>query len=129
MSQFKIYGRDDVLRPMRATMSDTIQAAAVEVLGLPSTKRFHRFFPMSPDDFPTPDGRSARYTIIEVLMFEGRATETKKAFYRRLYRDFEQALHIDPIDLEITIVETPRHDWGIRGSAGDELTLSYRVEQ
>ena len=129
MSQFKIYGRDDVLRPMRAAVSDTIHAAAVEVLGLPSTTRFHRFFPMSPEDFPTPDGRSERYTIIEVLMFVGRTTETKKSFYQRLYRDFEQAFDIKPIDLEITIIETPRHDWGIRGSAGDELALSYRVEQ
>jgi len=128
VSQFKIYGRDDVLRPLRSTISDTIHAAAVEVLELPSTKRFHRFFPMSPEDFPTPDGRSERYTIIEVLMFVGRTTDTKKAFYQRLYQEFEQVLDIDPIDLEITIVETPRHDWGIRGSAGDELQLSYRVE-
>jgi hypothetical protein len=84
---------------------------------------------MAPEDFPTPDGRSARYTIIEVLMFAGRTNATKKAFYHRLYRDFEQDLAIGPIDLEITIVETPRHDWGIRGHAGDELSLSYRVEQ
>jgi Tautomerase enzyme len=129
VSQFKIYGRDDVLRPIRASISSTIHAAAVEVLGLPGTKRFHRFFPMSPEDFPTPDGRSERYIIIEVLMFEGGTTETKKAFYQRLYRDFEQVSDIEPIDLEIAMMETPRHDRGLRGSAGDELQLSYRVEQ
>ncbi|MCI3927376.1 tautomerase family protein [Paenibacillus sp. TRM 82003] len=54
---------------------------------------------------------------------------TKKAFYQRLYRDFAELLGIGAIDLEITVVETPRHDWGIRGQAGDELTSSYRVEQ
>jgi len=129
VSQFKIYGRDEVLRPLRATLSDTIHAAAVDVLGLPTTKRFHRFFPMDPDDFPTPEGRSERYVIIEVLMFVGRTAETKKAFYQRLYRDFQQHLGIEPIDLEITVIETPRHDWGIRGTAGDELALTYRVEQ
>jgi hypothetical protein len=62
-------------------------------------------------------------------MFEGRTTSTKKAFYQRLYRDFQQSLDISPTDLEIAIVATPRHDWGIRGQAGDELTLDYRVEQ
>lgn len=129
MAQFKVYGRDDVLRPLRTPLSDTLHAAAVDVLGLPESKRFHRFFPMTAEDFPTPDGRSERYTIIEVLMFAGRTTATKKAFYQRLYRDFADQLGIEPTDLEITVVETPRHDWGIRGQAGDELALTYRVEQ
>ena len=129
MAQFKIFGRDDVLRPLRTALSDTVHAAAVDILGLPATKRFHRFFPMTAEDFPTPEGRSKKYTVMEVLMFTGRTAETKKAFYQRLYRDFAQHLGIEAIDLEITIVETPRHDWGIRGQAGDELTLTYRVEQ
>ena len=129
MAQFKIYGRDDVLRPLRTAVSDTVHAAAVDVLGLPAGKRFHRFFPMTAEDFPTPDGRSEEYTIIEVLMFAGRTVATKKAFYQRLYRDFAEHLGVRPADLEITIVEAPRHDWGIRGQAGDELSLDYRVEQ
>ncbi|WP_432482917.1 tautomerase family protein [Kineococcus esterisolvens] len=129
MAQFKIYGRDDVLRPLRTLLSYVVHAAAVDVLGLPATKRFHRFFPMSAEDFPTPEGRSEKYTVIEVLMFTGRSVATKKAFYQRLYRDFAEHLSIEAIDLEITIVETPRHDWGIRGQAGDELALTYRVEQ
>jgi hypothetical protein len=31
-------------------------------------------------------------------------------------------------DLEITIFETPRANWGIRGKPGDELALGYRVD-
>ncbi|WP_380161421.1 tautomerase family protein [Kineococcus sp. R86509] len=128
MAQFTVYGRDDVLRPLRSALSDTLHTAAVDVLGLPVTKRFHRFFPRSAEDFPTPEGRSERYTIVEVTMFAGRTVETKKAFYRRLFADFAEHLAIEPVDLEITIVETPRHDWGIRGRPGDELSLTYRVE-
>jgi phenylpyruvate tautomerase PptA (4-oxalocrotonate tautomerase family) len=129
MSQFKIYGRREVLEPLRERMSDVVHACAVDSLGLPADKRFHRFFPMGVEDFPTPSGRTDQYTVIEVLMFEGRTVATKKAFYARLYREFAEQLHIGPQDLEITIVETPRHDWGIRGVAGDELVLAYRVEQ
>ncbi|WP_369069396.1 tautomerase family protein [Kineococcus terrestris] len=129
MTQVKVYGRDHVLRPLRARLSDVVHAAAVDVLGLPAAKRFHRFFPMSPGDFPTPDGRSERYTVIEVLMFTGRSVATKKEFYRRLYDDFAGHLGIEPVDLEITLLETPRYDWGIRGRAGDELDLTYRVER
>ncbi len=65
---------------------------------------------MSREDFPTPDGRSERYTIVEVLALEGRTTETKKAFYQRLYRDFQQVLDVEPVDLEIRMIQTPRHD-------------------
>lgn len=129
MSQFKVYGQRQVLAPLRAEVSDVLHAAAVEVLGLPPDKRFHRFFPMDPEDFPTPAGRSERYTVVEVLMFQGRTTATKKAFYQRLFHDFAERLGIGPVDLEMTLVETPRHDWAIRGQAGDDLTLTYRVEQ
>lgn len=129
MAQIKVYGRDAVLRPLREALSDVVHAAAVDVLGLPESKRFHRFFPMSEEDLPVPEGRSERYTIVEILMFEGREVATKKAFYQRLFQDFARELAISPVDLEIAIVETPRHDWGIRGQAGDELTLGYRVEQ
>ena len=129
MAQFKVYGRDDVLRPLRTALSETLHAAAVDVLGLPVAKRFHRFFPMAAEDFPTPEGRSERYTVVEVLMFQGRTVATKKAFYQRLYRDFADDLGITPVDLEIAVVETPRHDWAIRGQAGDELAVDYRVER
>ncbi|WP_432574398.1 tautomerase family protein [Kineococcus sp. SYSU DK005] len=129
MAQFKVYGREHVLHPLRTRLSDTVHAAAVDVLGLPAAKRLHRFSPVTAEGFPTPQGRSEEYTILEVLMFTGRSVATKEAFHQRLYRDFEAHLGIEAIDLEISIVEAPRHDWGIRGRAGDELTLSYRVEQ
>ncbi|WP_109773170.1 tautomerase family protein [Quadrisphaera granulorum] len=127
MAQFKVYGRDTFLPGVRQPLSDLLHAAAVDVFELPPTKRFHRFFPMSAHDFPTPDGRTERYLVIEVLMFEGRAIETKKAFYARLYRDIA-TLGVEPADLELTILETPRHDWAIRGLPGDELALPYRVD-
>jgi hypothetical protein len=129
MAQFKVYGFADVLRPRRAAVSDAIHASAVTVLGLPEDKRFHRFFPLEPDDFVVPTGRSQDYTIIEVVLFEGRTVETKKAFVRDLFVRFADELLISPTDLEITLLESPRHNWGIRGLPGDELTdLTYPVD-
>jgi len=129
MAQFKIYGYADALRPRRTAMSDVIHASAAAVLGLPADKRFHRFLLLEADDFVVPHGRSHDYTIIEVVLFEGRTVETKKAFVRDLYARFEEQLRIVPIDLEIVLQESPRHDWGIRGLPGDELTdLAYEVE-
>ena len=39
-----------------------------------------------------------------------------------------QRLNILPQDLEITITETPKHNWGFRGTPGDEIELNYKVE-
>ncbi|MGQ7295331.1 tautomerase family protein [Quadrisphaera sp. KR29] len=127
MAQLKVYGRDTFLRQVRQELSDLLHAAAVDVLQLPPAKRFHRFFPMAAEDFPTPEGRTERYLVVEVLLFEGRSVAAKKAFYARLYRDVA-ALGVGPADLEVVLLETPRHDWAVRGLPGDELDLPYRVE-
>ena len=60
-------------------------------------------------------------------MFEGRTIETKKRLIRLMFERLETRCGIRPQDVEITIFETPRHNWGIRGLPGDELTLGYTV--
>jgi hypothetical protein len=127
MAQVKIYGLRESLAPIRRELSDAVHGCVVEALGLPADKRFHRFFPLEREDFVHPPDRSARYTVLEIVMFAGRSVETKKALIRLLFERLG-TLGIGPIDLEITILEAPRHDWGIRGLPGDELGLSYKVE-
>lgn len=60
-------------------------------------------------------------------MFEGRTVEAKKALIRLMFERFEKELGIAPVDLEMTIFETPRHNWGFRGLPGDEHALDYKV--
>ena len=128
MAQITIYGRRDHLDRVRTDLSAAIHASAVEALALPASKRFHRYIGLDPADFVHPDDRSDRYTIIEISMFEGRSVETKKALIRNLFERIEAQCGIAPQDVEITIFETPRHNWGIRGLPADELTLNYTVE-
>jgi phenylpyruvate tautomerase PptA (4-oxalocrotonate tautomerase family) len=127
MAQVKIYGLESSLRPVRAKLSDAIHGCLVEALELPADKRFHRFIALEREDFVYPLGRSDRYTILELSMFEGRSVEAKKRLIRLLF-DRLAPLGIAAEDLEITISETPRHNWGIRGLPGDELGLTYNVE-
>ncbi|QFS46096.1 tautomerase family protein [Nostoc sphaeroides CCNUC1] len=61
-------------------------------------------------------------------MFEGRTVETKKELIRLLIKNINEKLNIPIYDIEITIFETPKSSWGIRGLPGDELTLNYKVE-
>ena len=61
-------------------------------------------------------------------MFEGRSTAARKRLITLLFAKIESAIGIDQQDIEITITETHRSNWGIRGRPGDELGLEYRVE-
>lgn len=128
MAQVKIYGRKTQIRPIQQKLSDVLQDCLMECLKLPADKRFHRFIALDDEDFIYPSDRSEGYTILEISMFEGRSSESKKALIYQLFERFEKDLGIKPQDLEITIFETPRQNWGIRGKAGDELTLNYSVE-
>jgi phenylpyruvate tautomerase PptA (4-oxalocrotonate tautomerase family) len=128
MSQVIVYGNTDHLAQHRAALSDTIHSCLVDAIGLPADKRFHRFIRLDREDFLYPADRSERYTIIEISMFEGRGTETKKALIRLLFERLQAECGISPQDVEITIVETPCANWGIRGLPGDQLGLSYKVE-
>jgi len=127
MAQVKIYGLRTHLRPIIPRVSDAIQSCVVEALQYPADKRAHRFFPLEEGEFFYPAGRSPRYTILEFSMFEGRSVEAKKKLIRLLFTRFEADLGIAPMDLEMTIFETPRHNWGFRGLPGDEHTLDYKV--
>lgn len=128
MAQVKIYGLKESLDPIKAQLSDVIHSCVVDALQFPQDKRAHRFFPLNPDDFYYPSGRTTQYTIIEISMFEGRSVETKKYLIRLLFERAHQQLNILPQDLEITITETPKHNWGFRGMPGDEIDLNYKVE-
>ena len=127
MAQVKITALKSALEGRKLQISNAIHAALVEHLSLPNEKRFHRFFALEADDFLFPVDRSDAYLILEISMFEGRARETKKALIGALFANLG-ALGIASQDVEITIFETPRANWGIRGQSGDELKLNYKVE-
>lgn len=128
MAQVKIYGLREHLRPIQADLSAAIHSCVVEALQFPVNKRAHRFFHLEPQDFYFPASASERYTIIEISMFEGRSIETKKHLIRLLFeRVCNQALRL-PHEVEVTISETPKHNWGFRGLPGDEVPLGYKVD-
>jgi phenylpyruvate tautomerase PptA (4-oxalocrotonate tautomerase family) len=128
MGQVKIYGIREHLEPVKAALSDAIHSCIVDALQFPADKRAHRFFPMEPEDFYYPASASPRYTIIEISMFEGRTVETRKNLIRLLFERVGSKCNRAPGEIEVTITETPRHNWGFRGKPGDEIGLAYKVE-
>ena len=130
MAQIKIYGIAEMLNPVKPKLSEVIHSCVVEALHFPTDKKAHRFFPMDRSDFyrPAGQGRTDAYTIIEISMFEGRSVETKQHLIHLLFKNISRDVGIAPADLEITITETPKQNWGFRGQTGDEIVLDYKVE-
>lgn len=128
MAQIKIYALANTITQHRQALSSAIHTALVSALNYPVEKKFQRFIALAPEDFIFPADRSEQYTILEISMFEGRSTASKKVFIQQLFTNIEQQCGILPQDIEITITETPRHHWGIRGQCGDELSLNYKVD-
>jgi Tautomerase enzyme len=128
MSQIKIFGLRERLNPIKQKLSDVIHSCVMDALQYPTDKRAHRFFPLDRTDFFYPDGRTDQYTIVEISMFEGRSVDAKKMLIRLLFERVQGECGIAPQDLEMTIFETPKHNWGFRGLPGDEHKLNYKVE-
>ncbi len=128
MAQVKIYGERQHLKEVRGALSGIVHRVNRRVLGLPEEKRFHRFIALDAEDFLYPPDRSPAYLILEISLFEGREPETKKALLKGLMSEVSDGLGIAVEDIEITIFETPKANWGIRGHTGDELALAYKVE-
>ena len=124
----RIYGIKEQLNPIKARLSDVINQCMVEALGFPADKRAHRFFPMAAEDFYYPAGRSAAYTVIEISMMQGRSIAARKTLIHSLFREIEAQLQIKPVDVEITIFESPAENWGFRGMTGDEANLNYSIK-
>jgi phenylpyruvate tautomerase PptA (4-oxalocrotonate tautomerase family) len=128
VAQIKIYGLREHLEPVKAQLSDAIHSCVVEALKFPEDKRAHRFFHMERGDFYFPASASEKYTIIEISMFEGRSIDAKKQLIRLLFERVCRDTGRLPNEVEVTITETPKHNWGFRGQPGDEVGLPYKVE-
>ena len=127
MSQIKIFGVDKKLIPIREKLSPVIHSCVMDALGMPENKRAHRFMPMEKENFFMPGGRTDAYTIIDISMIEGRASETKKRLIRLLFDRIQEQVGISYMDLEVCIHENPACNWGFRGMHGDEIKLNYEI--
>lgn len=128
MAQVKVYALASHLKSCKTQLSEVVHGCLTEALELPEEKRFQRFFAFEPEDFIFPPDRSAKYTVLEILMFEGRSEGAKKRLIRLLFERFTQELGYGANDLEVNLIETPRANWGVRSMPGDELALPYRVD-
>lgn len=127
MAQIKIYALNKTIKRHRDHLSIAIHQALTKTLKYPIEKKFQRFISLESEHFIYPSDRTESYIIIEISMFEGRTKEAKKALINTLFQNINDLCGIDFNDMEITIFETPKENWGIRGKNADELQLNYQI--
>jgi phenylpyruvate tautomerase PptA (4-oxalocrotonate tautomerase family) len=121
MPQVTITGYATFLPTVRDAMAALVAGCAEEALSVRPGAVAYRFVALDAADLRAPQGRSERYTLVELQLFAGRTVAAKKAFYAALYAGCAERLGIGPSDLEIIVTERPAHDWAVRGRPGDEL--------
>ena len=127
MPTAKIYGLRTEIEPVQDAMSDAIHDCVAEALSFPKEKRLQRFILLDEKDFRYGEGRTRKYTVIEIAFFEGRSTETVKNLINMLYERVPAATGIPREMIDIIIQEVPKTRWGLMGRIGDEQDLGYDV--
>ncbi|MFC0457534.1 tautomerase family protein [Arthrobacter liuii] len=128
MAQIIVYGHRESLDQRRTALRNAIHGAIMIALEYPAEKCFQRFIALDDADFIHPEDRGSDYTIIEISMFEGRSIDAKRMLIAELFQRVDAEAGIAPHSLEITISETPKVNWGIRGVNAADLALGYKVE-
>ncbi len=111
----------------KRALMEAVQRAIAATLALPVHDRNLRLAEHGTDEWLLPEGRSERYVLVEIALFEGRTPETKGALYAAIVAALG-ALGVDKGDVFIRITEQPRENFGIRGGQrADLVQLGYQV--
>jgi 4-oxalocrotonate tautomerase len=103
-------------REFRQTLSDIVHKAMVETMNVPSQDRFQIITEHTQDTLIYDPSyldihRSDDIIIIQVTLNEGRTTEVKRAFYKRVVELATEILHTRPEDVMISLVEVKKENW------------------
>lgn len=107
---------------------EAVQSALVEGLRIPAWDRDVTLDLYGPDRRLVPDGRSDRYTVVEVKLFAGRTIEAKRALYKAMVNRLV-SLGVPGEEINIVLVEVARENWGLRGGIpASDVDLGYKVD-
>lgn len=99
MPLVKIEIRKGNSKDYKKAVLDGVHDALVESVKIPDNDRFQRIYELDEDDFEAPDNKTDNVTLIQIVMFEGRSFEAKKALYKAINRNLRDNPGIDGDDI------------------------------
>jgi phenylpyruvate tautomerase PptA (4-oxalocrotonate tautomerase family) len=107
---------------------EAVQSALREALKIPEGDRTLRLIEHPASHFAVPPGRSEKFTLVEVTIFSGRSMSAKRTLYQAIVRHLA-ALGVPPLEIKITLIETPPENWGLRGGMpASEIDLGFKID-
>ena len=100
----------------RKRLLQAVHAALVEAFRIPDDDRTQLLIEHDPENVEIPPGRSERYTLVEITAFPGRSASAKRALYRAIVRNLEEA-GVPAGDVSIVLHEPPPGELGHPGRA------------
>ena len=111
----------------KKALLDAVHRALVEAFKIPEGDRNQRLFEFSEENFEISEGKTDRYTLIEITAFPGRSLEAKRKLYQAISKKLE-ALGIPSNDVFIVLQEPPLENWGIRGGLpASEVDIGFKL--
>lgn len=109
-------------------INDGIHRALVKALKIPEYDYNHQTGIYSPEEWIIPANRNNTFIQIEIIMFLGRAKETKKKIFALIAEELGRT-GISADNIFIVINELPMENWSIRnGQSAEESAPSFQLK-
>ena len=113
-------------REFLQTLMNSTMDSIRDVLMLPANDRNIRLIEYERDLFVM---KKPYQYIIEITLFSGRSTNTKKALYKNIVRVLEEKYAVKKEEVFIVLNEQPLENWGLRGrKSASEINLDFKVD-
>ena len=106
---------------------DAIHDALVESIKIPKHDRLQILHEHDADQFMIPEGKSERFTLVEISMYPGRSIETKRLLLKTIAKKLEE-IGIQAHDTMVILNEPPLDHWGVDGKPASEMQFGYRLD-
>jgi len=107
---------------------NSVHDALVKAIKIPNYDRFQRIYELDADNFEAPEDRTSNITLIEIIMFEGRTINAKKALYKAINANLASNPGIDGDDITIVLIEPPLENWSIKGGKpANEVEIGFNI--
>jgi phenylpyruvate tautomerase PptA (4-oxalocrotonate tautomerase family) len=94
---------------------DGIHHALMDCFKVPEDDRIQRLYELDADSFVFEAGKTPDFILIELTVFKGRSLDAKRALYKAIADNLQEALGIKRTDVLIVLNEQPLDNWGVRG--------------
>jgi phenylpyruvate tautomerase PptA (4-oxalocrotonate tautomerase family) len=114
----------------KQALVQAVGAALSQALQAPREDPSVRLAEYPPEQFsiPYPDRHSDRYTLVEITMFAGRSTQTKRRLYSAVVECLA-AVGVPSNDVLIVLHEPPMESWGVDGGIpASEVNVGFKVD-